>query len=89
MAPEIFAGQRVTVKIDVWSMGITLFYMVYGCSPWPNVKEADWHRRLGSTVIYHEGFEVSTILRQCIEKMLVYDAELRIGTKELAKLFGA
>jgi serine/threonine protein kinase len=53
MAPEIFAGQRATAKIDSWGLGMTLFFMLYGCSPWPHVKETDWHRRLGSTISYH------------------------------------
>jgi serine/threonine protein kinase len=88
MAPEVFAGQRVSGKIDVWGMGMTLFYMLYGCSPWPHAKDSDWHRRLGSTIVYPEGYDVPAKLKQCIEKMLVYDPEMRIGAKELARLFG-
>ena len=85
MAPEIFAGQQATPKMDVWSLGVMLFFMLYGCSPWPHVKETDWHRRLGSNILYPDNPEVPPKLKMTIEKMLVYDTFLRVSMKEVAK----
>jgi serine/threonine protein kinase len=84
MAPEIFAGQPVTPKMDVWSLGVTLFFMLYGCSPWPNAKDNDWHRRLGSSIVFPEDVEVSPKFKITIEKMLVYDPLMRVSINELA-----
>jgi serine/threonine protein kinase len=70
--------------MDVWSLGVTLFFMLFGCSPWPHVKESDWHRRLGSSIIFPEHLEIHPKFKHSIEKMLVYDPEMRVSLKELA-----
>jgi serine/threonine protein kinase len=58
MAPEMFFSPKITQKSDVWSLGVTLYYMLYGCSPWPNTREHDWHKRLISSVVFPPDVEV-------------------------------
>lgn len=33
MAPEIFDNGKYTNKCDIWSFGVVLFQMLYGCAP--------------------------------------------------------
>lgn len=33
MAPEIIEGKQYTNKVDVWSLGILLYEMLHGYSP--------------------------------------------------------
>jgi serine/threonine protein kinase len=37
MSPERLTGEGYSLISDVWSLGVTLFFMLYGCSPWPHV----------------------------------------------------
>ena len=37
MSPQILAGQKYTMKTDIWSIGMVVFQMLYGKLPWnPN-----------------------------------------------------
>lgn len=84
MAPELYSHARVTPKSDVWSLGVTLYFMLYGENPWPNVKEDDWHKRLLTSVTFPEEKKVPEKLKMAIARMLIYDPEVRVSTKELA-----
>ena len=33
MAPEILRGKPYTSKADIWSLGILLYELLYGCCP--------------------------------------------------------
>ena len=33
MAPEIYAKKKYDNKVDVWALGVLLFYMLFGANP--------------------------------------------------------
>jgi serine/threonine protein kinase len=38
MAPEIFNGEQISTKVDVYSFGMMMFTVLSGLDPFPNVK---------------------------------------------------
>ena len=34
MSPQILAGEKYTMKTDIWSLGIVMYQMLYGRTPW-------------------------------------------------------
>lgn len=38
MAPEIFSDHEYDIKIDTWSIGIVLFYLLSGTLPFINER---------------------------------------------------
>lgn len=34
IAPQLLKNERYTDKSDIWSLGITFYYMVYNAYPW-------------------------------------------------------
>ena len=85
MAPEIFESKEYCSKCDVWSLGITLFEMLYGDFPWigktthdlieNNIKKKD--------LSFPETPIVSKKIKELISLMLIFDQEKRISWNEL------
>ena len=35
MAPQLLFNEPYTAKCDIWSLGLMLFELIYGSTPWP------------------------------------------------------
>ncbi|KAH8094456.1 hypothetical protein BXZ70DRAFT_358337 [Cristinia sonorae] len=62
MAPEVLNGQLYDYKADIWSMGITVFELVFGHHPWPHVRTEPELVR----AIIREGVKIDE--KECIAK---------------------
>lgn len=66
MAPELFSpGNKDPFKADMWSLGITLYYMALGKTPWTNTNK---------TLIIHEiqegALEIPSYINKDITKLI-------------------
>jgi serine/threonine protein kinase len=72
MAPEIISGGTYTVKSDLWSVGLILYEMVYGKSPYSDaVNIMDLLKKINTKNIKYSNsvsFECNDLLRRLLQK---------------------
>lgn len=85
MSPEILNGEPYSIKCDVWSLGVTLYKMLYGMCPWSANSIADLVKTVKKKVDFPKNDQVSTELKVLISRMLIPNEAHRIGIKELEK----
>lgn len=85
MAPEIiYGGNRYDAKkADIWSCGVILYAMLYGCYPFSN-KEPDYIRKI-VTATYHmpPDVQVSAECKDLLTRLLVADSEQRLSMEDI------
>jgi serine/threonine protein kinase len=86
MSPEIFSLQPHTVAIDIWSLGVCLYYMVTDTFPFL----ADTYNELEEKVLFDEvvfpnNMGLSDNLKDLVSRMLTKDPKQRITLAEIKK----
>ena len=97
-APEVLNGQKYSIAVDVWSLGVVLFYLTTG-GEFPYFTEIeDWHQHqhtinhLDLWIIEFENsfFDIddrtATGIQNIINQMIVVEKSMRI-TIELARRY--
>lgn len=93
MAPEIIKHHIYDTKVDIWSLGIIMYDLLYGHSPFTvyvnNIKYGTIDRKLTENAICNkeltfpepdqENNQINTLLKRCLEK----DPKKRISLNEL------
>ena len=84
MSPEMLRSQPHTYKVDIWALGILLYEMLHGSSPFraPNPKSM---LRLISENRYSVGNHVSVSARELIARILQEDPEARPSINDILK----
>ena len=85
MAPEIFEAKEYCSKCDIWSLGITLFEMLYGEFPWRGKTTHDLieNNIKKKNLVFPENPVVSQKMKDLITNMLIVDQEKGISWNEL------
>ena len=85
MAPQILQGKLYNNMSDIWSLGVTLFFMLFKRIPWVSenpfqlekeIREKLKNNRLFETV--KEKKRISKYAEDLLIRMIVYDENLRI-----------
>ena len=74
-APEIIQNMPYNKEIDVWSLGVILFYMFTGCCPFVGKEEDEIEEKIINEPVEFKDGEwekisenVQDLIRKCLEK---------------------
>lgn len=84
-APEIIENTPYTNKIDIWSLGVSLFILLSGTNPFPVTPEETLRRCILKAAYFYsfrQWKKISSEAKNLIDMMLKVDPNDRIGVKE-------
>jgi serine/threonine protein kinase len=86
MSPQILMQDKYTYQTDVWSLGITFYFMVFKQMPWKSYKVLGILEEIeqqNGVSIPEEAPGVDPLLLDMMRKMLRYEEHERITVEEL------
>lgn len=86
IAPEVIRGEGHTSAVDWWTLGILIYEMVYGITPFKGAsRNITFANILKQDVIFMDGgneFQnISSNCRSIVRKLLIKDENKRLGSK--------
>ncbi|KAG0219390.1 serine/threonine protein kinase, AGC, partial [Mortierella sp. GBA43] len=85
IAPEVIKGTGHTSSVDWWTLGILIYEMLFGVTPFKGKdRNATFNSVLNTDVQFpdHPGAQqVTSICKSLIRKLLIKDDQLRLGSK--------
>jgi len=83
MAPEVANGEKYTKKCDLWSLGVMLFKLATGKSPFSNAKTRTEIAKQPPVFDDLDAAEVSDACKDLIRKLLVRDPAARLSITDV------
>eukprot|EP00013_Stygamoeba_regulata_P029025 CAMPEP_0177652636 /NCGR_PEP_ID=MMETSP0447-20121125/13246_1 /TAXON_ID=0 /ORGANISM="Stygamoeba regulata, Strain BSH-02190019" /LENGTH=340 /DNA_ID=CAMNT_0019155915 /DNA_START=136 /DNA_END=1158 /DNA_ORIENTATION=+ len=85
-APELLNRQNYYgPQVDIWSLGVTLYSMLFGRLPWHTPNRKDLHQAIHTVPVYFPPTQnISPELKDLILKMLSIDPDKRPTAEEVA-----
>ena len=85
IAPEVIRGNGHTSAVDWWTLGILLYEMLYGMTPFKGeTRNATFAKVLRQDVMFPDGngFQnISSACKSIIRKLLIKDENKRLGSR--------
>ena len=84
-SPEVIVGNNYNgFKIDIWSVGIILYFMICGYLPFEDSKTEILFKKILRCKVEFPNF-ISDSVKELIEKILVVEPEKRININDIKK----
>ena len=82
IAPEVIKGKGHTSAVDWWTLGIFIYEMLYGTTPFKGKdRKATFSNILKKDVRFMDSTAVSSQCKSLIRKLLIKDESKRLGSK--------
>lgn len=82
IAPEVIRGKGHTVAVDWWTLGILIFEMLFGTTPFKGAnRNQTFSNILKSDVSFPDTQLISSNCKNLIKKLLIKDENKRLGSK--------
>lgn len=84
MAPEIYKGGSYTSKCDIWSLGVMVYELLYGETPWFGKSVHNlFESVIPQGLVFQERPKYSDEMKILIKRMLTIDEKERISWEEI------
>ncbi|KAM3138963.1 hypothetical protein pb186bvf_008976 [Paramecium bursaria] len=88
MSPQILKRQKYTPKCDIWSMGLILYEMIYGTTPWHSQNLVELISKLDSKPLsFPPTVKATESTKNLIKQCLQLSEEKRISWEQLFQQF--
>jgi protein-serine/threonine kinase len=82
IAPEVIRGTGHTAAVDWWTLGILIFEMLFGTTPFKGAsRNQTFSNILKSDVTFPDTQQISSQCKNLIRKLLIKDENKRLGSK--------
>jgi serine/threonine protein kinase len=82
MSPQILRQEKYTFATDMWSLGITIYFMVFQKLPWNSYKVIGILKEIEGGFNNIPESNISPLLRDLLQKMLMFEEADRITVEQ-------
>lgn len=84
MSPEALKKNMYSIKNDIWSIGIMIFELLHGETPWECRTEKElMDKMIRIPVKFRDSLNISTEMKSFIKKCLEINEEQRMSLSDL------
>lgn len=86
IAPEVLHGEGYGASVDWWTLGILMYEMLYGCTPFRGTSQNETFSKIEKCAVKfpdhpRTGHPVSKECKSIIRKLLAHDPKKRLGSE--------
>lgn len=82
IAPEVIRGTGHTAAVDWWTLGILIYEMLFGTTPFKGAnRNQTFSNILKSDIVFPDSQHITSQCKNLIKKLLIKDENKRLGSK--------